>query len=143
MALVENTLLGKVNKVEIAIERFKIMEPEEGYWLATSCGKDSGAIERLAQMAGVKYEAHYSLTSVDPPELVRFAQSKEKKKEIIIDQPRYEDGSPMTMRKTAEWLSCVIGQERPLSIQLSTGRIQMFGSFTKPKISLIAKSMER
>lgn len=97
MALLENTLFGKVNKVEVAIDRLKTMEPEEGYWLATSCGKDSGAIERLAQMAGVKYEAHYSRTSVDPPELVRFAQNKAIKKEIIIDQPRYEDGRAMTM----------------------------------------------
>ena len=36
-------------------------------------------------MAGVKYEAHYSLTTVDPPELVRFI--KEFYQDVIIDKP--------------------------------------------------------
>lgn len=44
----------------------------EGYFLAFSGGKDSIVIERLASMSGVKYHSHYSQTTIDPPELVRF-----------------------------------------------------------------------
>ena len=50
-----------------------------------SGGKDSVVIKALADMAGVRYEAHYSLTTVDPPELVRFIKSVPN---IIIDRPK-------------------------------------------------------
>lgn len=62
----------KVDKVQIAIDRLKAFEPKEGYYLAFSGGKDSSCIKALADMAGVKYDAHYNATTVDPPELVRF-----------------------------------------------------------------------
>lgn len=94
MALIENTLFGKINKVDQAIQRFKTFEPEEGYWLAFSGGKDSIAIKQLAEMAGVKFESHYNVTSVDPPELVRFVKSMP---DVNIDIPRNSDGSPITM----------------------------------------------
>lgn len=70
--LIENTLWGERNKVDIAIERMRQFEPREGYYLAFSGGKDSITILRLAQMAGIQFDAHYSITTVDPPELVRF-----------------------------------------------------------------------
>lgn len=94
MSLIEYRLDCKINKVKIAIERLKIMEPEEGYWLAYSGGKDSGTIKRLAEMAGVKFEAHYSCTSVDPPELIQFIKTQ---KNIYFDIPRNKDGKPITM----------------------------------------------
>lgn len=61
-----------MDKVKIAIDRLKLFEPTEGYYLAFSGGKDSITIKALADMAGVKYDAHYNVTSVDPPELVYF-----------------------------------------------------------------------
>lgn len=70
--LKDNTLFGEVDKVQIAIDRLREYEPPEGYYLAFSGGKDSVTIKALADMAGVKYDAHYALTTVDPPELVRF-----------------------------------------------------------------------
>ena len=45
--------------------------PAEGYYLAFSGGKDSIAVKRLADMAGVPYDAHYNVCP-DPPELMRF-----------------------------------------------------------------------
>ncbi len=51
-----------------AIERLKSFEPEEGYFLAYSGGKDSDCIKILAQIAGVKFKAVHSLTTVDAPE---------------------------------------------------------------------------
>lgn len=70
--LIENTLWGERDKVAIAIERLRTYEPRDGYYLAFSGGKDSVTIKRLADMAGVKYDAHYNNTTVDPPGLVRF-----------------------------------------------------------------------
>ena len=97
----EITFFGEVDKVKIAIDRLKQFEPEEGYYLAFSGGKDSVTIKALADMAGVKYDAHYNLTTVDPPELVRFI--KDKHPDVIIDKPEktmwqliVENGTPPT-----------------------------------------------
>lgn len=48
------------------------MQPDHGFWLSFSGGKDSVVILALAKMAGVKFTAYYSVTTIDPPELVRF-----------------------------------------------------------------------
>lgn len=74
--LVYNTAFGEINKVERAIQRIKAFEPDDGYYLAFSGGKDSQCVYHLAQMAGVKFEACYSVTTVDPPELMRFIKNK-------------------------------------------------------------------
>lgn len=68
----ENGLFGPVDKVATAIDRLKHFEPSEGYYLAFSGGKDSIVIKELADMSGVKYDAHYSVTTIDPPELIYF-----------------------------------------------------------------------
>lgn len=82
-------------KVEASIARLKTFCPDEGYYLAFSGGKDSVVIKALAQMAGVKYDAHYHVTSVDPPELVRFVLDQHK--DVSFDIPHYDDGKPITM----------------------------------------------
>ncbi len=63
---------GTRDKVQIAIERLRHFVPEEGYYLAFSGGKDSIVLKELARMSGVRYDAHYSLTTIDPPELVYY-----------------------------------------------------------------------
>lgn len=85
-------LQEKVNK---SIERLKAFEPPEGYYLAFSGGKDSVTCKALLDAAGVRYDATYRVTSVDPPELVRFI--KEKHPDVIREVPRYKDGKPITM----------------------------------------------
>ena len=82
-------------KVENAIKRLQSFEPPEGYYVAFSGGKDSQCIYHLCQMAGVKFDAHYNVTSVDPPELVHFI--KRQYPDVIFDLPRYADGSRITM----------------------------------------------
>ena len=47
-------------------------EPEGGYYGCFSGGKDSLAIKHLAGMAGVRVSWHYNVTTIDPPELVRY-----------------------------------------------------------------------
>ena len=82
--LVETTLFGVRDKVETAIERLKTFEPKEGYWVAISGGADSRVILDLVERSGCKYEAHYSRTTVDPPEVVGFIK---KLKNVMIDSP--------------------------------------------------------
>lgn len=83
------------DKVEKAIMRLQAYEPEEGYFLCFSGGKDSCVIKALADMAGVKYDAHYSVASVDPPELVRFI--KDYHPDVIFDIPHDKNGKPVSM----------------------------------------------
>lgn len=82
-------------KVQASIQRMKAFEPPEGYLLAFSGGKDSVVLKALADMAGVKYTAHYNVTSVDPPELVRFI--REQYPDVVWEYPRYSDGKRITM----------------------------------------------
>jgi len=72
MTLQDQTLFGVIDKERIAIERLRVFEPKDGYYLAFSGGKDSITIKHLANLAGVKYDAHYSVTTIDPPELVQY-----------------------------------------------------------------------
>ena len=71
--------------VSDSIELLRTMEPKEGYYLAFSGGKDSVVIYRLAEMAGVKFDAHYNITTVDPPELVKFIRNEYPT--VIMDRP--------------------------------------------------------
>ena len=71
MKLTQLNLEGK-NKVEVAISRLQEFEPQEGYHLAFSGGKDSIVVYDLAVKAEIKFDAHYNITGIDPPELVHF-----------------------------------------------------------------------
>lgn len=87
-------MYGK-DKVQVAIDRLKLYEPPEGYYLAFSGGKDSVVIKALADMAGVKYDAHYRVTSVDPPELVQFI--KKVHPDVHMERPLDKNGNQITM----------------------------------------------
>lgn len=66
----ENTLFGLRDKESEALDLLRQHEPPEGYYVAYSGGKDSTVILDLVRRSGVKYDAHYNVTTVDPPELV-------------------------------------------------------------------------
>ena len=59
---------------DYSIEILRIAEPPEGYYLATSFGKDSIVAHRLCDEAGVKYDAHTNVTGIDPPELIYYGR---------------------------------------------------------------------
>jgi phosphoadenosine phosphosulfate reductase len=79
----EKLKLDTKTKYQKAIMRLKELEPTEGYYLAFSGGKDSQCIYHLAKDAGVKFEAHYNVTGIDPPELVYFI--RENYPDVICD----------------------------------------------------------
>ena len=89
---------GLSEKVQKSIERITAFDPSksgEPYYLAFSGGKDSVVVKALMDMAGVKYDAAYRHTSVDPPELIRFIYDKYK--DVMVEYPRYKDGTRITM----------------------------------------------
>ena len=49
----------------------------EGYFVAYSGGKDSCVLLDLVRRAGVPHKAYFSVTTVDPPELLRFIRATE------------------------------------------------------------------
>lgn len=59
-------LLRKAEKIALAYDT------TDGFYLAFSGGKDSQALYHIAELAGVKFKAHFSPTSVDPPAVIRF-----------------------------------------------------------------------
>jgi len=78
-------------KIKYSIELLKKSEKlalsmsEKGFYLAFSGGKDSQCLYHIAKMAGVKFEAHFNLTTLDPPELVHFI--KDNYPDVIIERP--------------------------------------------------------
>ena len=54
-----------------------------GYFLAFSGGKDSQTLYHIAQLAGVRFEGHMNLTSVDAPEVIRFVRKHYPEVELI------------------------------------------------------------
>lgn len=100
------------NKIQVAIERLKIHQPPEGYYLAFSGGKDSCVVKELCNMAEVKYDAHYSVTTIDPPELIYFI--KQHHRDVKWDRPEMpflkmlvHKGAPI---RTSRWC-CEIYKE--------------------------------
>lgn len=70
-------LLRKAERIALNYDQ------EEGYYLAFSGGKDSQALYHIAQLAGVRFQGHMNLTSVDPPEVIRFVKRNYPEVELI------------------------------------------------------------
>lgn len=95
----QRDIVGSLNlseRVERAIELLRLHEPPDGYYLAFSGGKDSIVIKHLATLAGVKFDAWYNNTTIDPPELVRFI--KKQHPDVQWNMPKM---AMMTMVATA------------------------------------------
>lgn len=70
---------------------------EEAIWIAKNCtrgqsllgafsgGKDSIAVKRVMEIAGIPIEWHYHKTTIDPPEVVKFIRQYHP--DVIIDRP--------------------------------------------------------
>ena len=63
-------LIRKAEKLALAYD------PEDGYFSTFSGGKDSQCLYHIVKMAGVKHKTHMNLTSIDPPEVIRFVRTE-------------------------------------------------------------------
>lgn len=70
-------LLQKAEKIALNYDT------EQGYYLAFSGGKDSQALYHMTQLAEVKFRGHMNLTSIDPPEVIRFVKKNYPEVELI------------------------------------------------------------
>lgn len=59
------------------------LDPENGFYNTFSGGKDSQCLYYLVKMAGVRCRTHMNLTSVDPPEIIRFVKTQYPDVELI------------------------------------------------------------
>lgn len=79
-------LFSGLSMEETAIALLREHEPPEGYYLAFSGGKDSMVIYDLAVKAGVKFDAHFHMTTVDPNEIREFI--KNNYPNVIWERPK-------------------------------------------------------
>ncbi len=66
-----NTKIDKAIGLLSLYQDEALKKSDKGFCCAFSGGKDSGVIEKLSEMAGLKYSLDYSVSTIDPPELVR------------------------------------------------------------------------
>lgn len=78
------------NKIDYSIDLLRrseklarMYDPDNGFYLAFSGGKDSQALYHIAVLAGVPFKAHMNLTSVDPTEVIRFVKKEYPDVELI------------------------------------------------------------
>ncbi|MFA6307086.1 MAG: phosphoadenosine phosphosulfate reductase family protein [Patescibacteria group bacterium] len=60
---------------QLAIELIQAYEPPEGYYLGFSGGKDSVVIYDLTNRSGVKFQAYYNVSPIDPPQIRDFIKA--------------------------------------------------------------------
>ena len=59
------------------------LDPVNGFYNTFSGGKDSQVLYYLVKLAGVKAKTHMNLTSIDPPEVIRFVREQYPDVEMI------------------------------------------------------------
>ena len=80
-----------------AILLLQTHEPKDRpYWGCFSGGKDSVVIKELAKRAGVNVEWHYNVTTIDPPELVRFIRREHP--DVVFERPEKSFFKAMPIR---------------------------------------------
>lgn len=67
----DNKIKYSINLLQKA-EKMALSMNENGFHLAFSGGKDSIVLYRIAELAKVKFFAEMSVTTIDPPELMRY-----------------------------------------------------------------------
>jgi phosphoadenosine phosphosulfate reductase len=87
--------LNEGSKQERVITRLRAWEPDQGYYVAYSGGKDSIVLLDLVRKSGCKHTVNYNLTTVDPPEIVQAIKASG----AIIHKPRYSMWQLIPMKK--------------------------------------------
>ena len=96
-----------VSLIQKAERLAKMYDPENGFYLAFSGGKDSQALYHITQLAGVAFKAHFSPTSVDPPQVIRFIKKQYPDVEFEkVDKSMYQVAKEMGMVPTMKLRWC-------------------------------------
>jgi phosphoadenosine phosphosulfate reductase len=97
------SLFEKDDIAEEAINFLKDHEPEEGYYLCFSGGKDSIVCKQLLILSGVKWTGGYSFPGIDPPEIISYIRKYHSDIEIIRSPSFVKNvikkGPPTIMRR--------------------------------------------
>lgn len=129
-----------------AIEFIKRYEPEEGYFVGISFGKDSTVLYDLVKRSGVKAKFYYSFTGIDPPELTRFG--KKYFPDVIWMKPKMSFYKYMQIKgfptKFTRWC-CDVLKKYPTILSRVPLRHRLMGiraeeSFNRSKRSRIEKN---
>ena len=87
LAKVRPSLAGKIRySIDLIRKSEKMalrLDPENGFYNTFSGGKDSQVLYHLVKLSGVKAKTHMNLTSVDPPEVIRFVKTQYPDVELI------------------------------------------------------------
>ena len=134
--LIENTLFGEVNRVDVAIQRLQSFSEHakqnhiNGFIVCDSGGKDSNLIKELAYMADVPFEISHSHTTADHPLTVNYVREEQKRWQALgieykLEYPKYKGertsmwelialkGAPMRQRRwCCEVLKETVGKGR-------------------------------
>lgn len=110
-------LIRKAEKLALA------MQPDEGFHVGFSGGKDSQAVLELVKMAGVKYRAVYNVTTNDPADNVRFIKHHYPDVEFNVPKESYfrmiqNRGLP-TMRH--RWCCAILKETAGVGYAVLTG----------------------
>jgi phosphoadenosine phosphosulfate reductase len=105
-----------------SIDYLREHEPEEGYYVGFSGGKDSIVALELCRMAGVKHKAYYSCTRIDPPEVVRFIRSEYPEVEFLMPKMTFWKGikTKMPPLRLARWCCDVLKKQPGADVPLKT-----------------------
>lgn len=76
MSILDKDLLSGNNKIETAINRIREFCTGKKVLVAFSGGKDSQCCYHLCKDAGIEFDAQYSITRFEPPELMQFIREK-------------------------------------------------------------------
>ena len=103
-----------------SIDFIRENEPPEGYFVGFSGGKDSIVVMELCRMSGVKFQAYYSCTGIDPPEIYKFI--RQHYPEVIWKYPKYsfwegirKKGVPFRLRR---WCCDVLKKDPTKNVPL-------------------------
>jgi len=92
--------MKRIDKLTLdVLELLRKYEPLEGYYLAFSGGKDSIVSYDLLVKSGCKFDAHFNVTTIDPPKLLRYMKLNYPK--VIWDYPIFR-GKPTSFCKLIE-----------------------------------------
>ncbi len=79
----QEKIMHSINLLRKAEKLALVYDPENGFYNTFSGGKDSQCLYHIVKLAGVRHKTHMNLTSVDPPEVIRFVRTQYPDVELI------------------------------------------------------------